>query len=75
MYGPSLMGDSAFFPTGVLGDALVATDYAPFFADHAPITQKVIADHQLASASINAVSIVHTMLKLSSLTVCFRVVV
>jgi len=56
LYGPSLMGDAAFFPTGVLGNALMAADYAPFFADHAPITQKVIADHQIASASINAVS-------------------
>ena len=56
LYGPSLMGDSAFFPTGVLGNAMVQADYAPFFADHAPVTQMVIADHQVASASINAVS-------------------
>ena len=54
------MGDAAFFPTGPLGDALVKADYAPFFADHAPVTQMVIADHQVASASINAVSNIYS---------------
>jgi len=69
------MGDAASFPTGVLGNAMVAADYAPFFADHAPITQMVIADHQIASASINAVSSMYFDPDVASLMKYHRVVV
>ena len=54
---------------------MVAADYAPFFADHAPITQMVIADHQIASASINAVSSMYLDPDVASLMKYHRVVV
>ncbi|KAH8600906.1 lipoxygenase [Bisporella sp. PMI_857] len=54
LYGPSLMGDAAFFPTGSLGTTTVNRDFALFYADHAPSTQRAILDHRTASAAINA---------------------
>lgn len=50
------MGDAAFFPTGILGDALAEADFATFYAERGPHTAVVIQEHQIASESVTAVS-------------------
>jgi len=40
-YGPPLLGNTSFFPTGVLGDAMVQTDKQLWFRDVQYITEKV----------------------------------
>ena len=40
-YGPPLLGNTSFFPTGVLGDAMVQADKQLWFRDVQYITQKV----------------------------------
>ena len=40
-YGPPLLGNTSFFPTGVLGDAMVQADKQLWFRDVQYITEKV----------------------------------
>lgn len=60
LYGPSLMGNTSYFPTGSLGDAMVQRDVAQWDLDYSNMgklaTDDVGAAYQ-AIAAVSAVSI------------------
>ena len=56
IYGPSLIGDAAFFPNGTLGNARTQYDMALWGTDRAEIDNRVAADAALIQAAIVAVS-------------------
>jgi hypothetical protein len=56
IYGPSIAGNTSFWPTGPLGDATVQTQFAALVADGAPQRAAVQADSATAVQAVIAVS-------------------
>ncbi len=59
LYGPSVMGNSSFFPTGTLGDAMVQRDSNPnsqFHKELGYVYQAATADLKAAASAITAAS-------------------
>lgn len=54
-YGPSLLGNSSFFPTGLLGGARVAADVAVFTKDAAYITLSIEKEKPPVEQAVTAV--------------------
>ncbi|PWY93119.1 putative arachidonate 5-lipoxygenase [Aspergillus sclerotioniger CBS 115572] len=52
LYGPPLLGNTSFFPTGVLGDAMVARDRAQWFRDVEYVTNNVYPESDQAAAAL-----------------------
>ncbi|KAE8349446.1 putative arachidonate 5-lipoxygenase [Aspergillus coremiiformis] len=52
LYGTPLLGNTSFFPTGVLGDAMVARDRAAWFQDVAYVTNKVYPELDKAGKAL-----------------------
>ncbi|OJJ96370.1 hypothetical protein ASPACDRAFT_34675 [Aspergillus aculeatus ATCC 16872] len=52
LYGPPLLGNTSFFPTGVLGDAMVARDRAQWFKDVEYVTDNVYSELQKAAGTL-----------------------
>jgi len=51
-YGPPLLGNTSFFPTGVLGDAMVARDKELWFRDVAYVTESVYREWPAAAQAL-----------------------
>ena len=61
LYGPSLMGNSSFFPTGTLGDAMVQRDSNPtsqFHQELGYVYQAATADLKAVTSAITAASFI-----------------
>jgi len=56
LYGPSILGNASFFPTGALGTARMQADMALFSAESAYIGPKAQADLAAVQAAVIAVS-------------------
>ena len=56
LYGPSLIGNSSFFPTGVLGNQLVQSEVALWTRDAAPVRAAIQAEATPVLGSVGAVS-------------------
>ncbi|KAK0103807.1 hypothetical protein ONS95_005806 [Cadophora gregata] len=54
LYGPSLLGNASFFPTGSLGTARMQTDMALFAAESAYISPKAQADLAAVQSAVLA---------------------
>ncbi|KAK1141898.1 hypothetical protein N8T08_008411 [Aspergillus melleus] len=52
LYGPPLLGNTSSFPTGILGDAMVARDRALWFKDVEYVTQNVYPELEKAAAAL-----------------------
>lgn len=52
LYGPPLLGNTSFFPTGVLGDAMVARDKAAWFRDVEYVTNNVYPEWDKAATAL-----------------------
>lgn len=57
LYGPSLIGDASFFPTGNLADVMIQTAIAQFEQDETVLTYEINSDLALAEAAVFAVSL------------------
>ncbi len=55
LYGPSLLGDASFFPTGALGGSRITSDIVQFRVDSAYITAASDTDLALVQQAIAAV--------------------
>ena len=58
LYGPSLLGNSSFFPSGVLGGAMVQQHQDQWYNDAAWLTQTVNGEAAAAMASIQKVTLI-----------------
>ena len=56
-YGPPLLGNTSFFPTGILGEARVRNDKQLWFRDVQYITEKVNKELPLAGQALATVSL------------------
>lgn len=56
LYGPSLLGNTSAFPTGILGDAMVARDRARWFKDVEYVTENVYPELEKAATALFRVS-------------------
>lgn len=56
LYGPSVIGTSSFFPTGTLGDQLVAKDIALWQKDAGYVQAQIKNEAPLAAAAVANVS-------------------
>ncbi|KAI3130413.1 hypothetical protein CBS147326_5911 [Penicillium roqueforti] len=52
IYGPPLLGNTSFFPTGVLGEAMVARDRVAWFKDVEYVTNNVYLELDKAAAAL-----------------------
>ncbi|GMG25072.1 unnamed protein product [Aspergillus oryzae] len=52
LYGSPLLGNTSFFPTGALGDAMVARDRAQWFRDVGYVTSNVYHELDQAAAAL-----------------------
>jgi hypothetical protein len=52
LYGPPLLGNTSLFPTGVLGDAVVARDRAEWFRDVEYVTNNVYPELDKAATAL-----------------------
>lgn len=52
LYGPPLLGNTSLFPTGVLGDAMVARDKAAWFRDVEYVTNNVYPEWDKAATAL-----------------------
>ncbi|KAF7165183.1 hypothetical protein CNMCM5623_009449 [Aspergillus felis] len=52
LYGPPLLGNTSFFPTGVLGDAMVARDKAAWFRDVEYVSNNVYPEWNKAATAL-----------------------
>jgi hypothetical protein len=55
LYGPSLLGNASFFPTGSLADVLIENDIALFEQDEGQLNALIASDFQLAEGAVIAV--------------------
>lgn len=55
-YGPSLLGNTSYFPTGAIGDAMAARDEAEWYRDAEYVTNNVYPDIKEAATAIAKVS-------------------
>ena len=56
LYGPSILGNTSFFPTGPLGDAMVQRDVAQLNADSAVVATAAEADAALVVQALQKVT-------------------
>lgn len=56
VYGPSLIGEAAFFPNGTLGNARTAADMELWGVDREEIDKRVGADVEAIQVAIGSVS-------------------
>jgi len=56
LYGKSLLGNSSYFPTGTLGDAMVQTQQRQWYAEADPLTQAVGFDSMMAFDALEKVA-------------------
>lgn len=56
LYGPPLLGNTSYFPTGVLGDARVLQDKELWFRDVQYLTDDVYEEIPLAAKALQMVS-------------------
>lgn len=56
LYGTSLMGNTSYFPSGLLGDEMVLKDIIQFDEDDTAISTAVVADTKNAIEAIEVVS-------------------
>lgn len=54
-YGPPLLGNTSYYPTGSLGDAMAARDAAEWYRDAEDITNDVYPDIKEAATAITKV--------------------
>jgi hypothetical protein len=52
LYGPPLLGNTSFFPTGVLGDTMVARDKAAWFRDVEYVSNNVYPEWNKAATAL-----------------------
>ncbi|ATZ47343.1 hypothetical protein BCIN_02g06330 [Botrytis cinerea B05.10] len=52
LYGPSLIGNSSYFPTGILGNAMVQQDQDQWYTDAYSLTSHVVEEMQLAADAL-----------------------
>jgi hypothetical protein len=52
LYGPSLLGNSSYFPTGPLGDAMVQHDQDQWFSDASWLVDTVTKEAASAAAAL-----------------------
>ena len=52
LYGPPLMGNTSFFPTGKLGDKLVQEEVKPFITEIEQIDALILEDQKSAQAKV-----------------------
>jgi hypothetical protein len=52
LYGPSPLGNTSFFPTGVLGEALVLSDVAIFGAEYEVFTTLIAMDVEVITDAL-----------------------
>jgi len=55
LYGASLLGNTSYFPTGLLGDAMVKSDVDLWYEDAAWVSENVERESQLAAAAVSKV--------------------
>lgn len=55
LYGPSVAGNTSFWPTGSLGNSTTKADFSALLADGQPQVAAVQAGQQAAAAAITAV--------------------
>lgn len=55
LYGASLLGNTSYFPTGLLGDAMVERDVDLWYEDAAWVSENVARESQLAAAAVGMV--------------------
>ena len=55
LYGASLLGNTSYFPTGVLGDPMVKEHVDLWYTDAAWVSQKVAEEYQIAAATVSNV--------------------
>lgn len=60
-YGPSLIGEAAFFPNGTLGNARSKADYDLWAVDRKEIDSRITKDVEAVQAAIKGVSFCHGM--------------
>lgn len=56
LYGPSLIGNSSYFPTGILGNAMVQQDQDQWYTDAYSLTSHVVEEMQLAADALRKVN-------------------
>lgn len=66
IYGPSLIGETSFFPSGTLGSAISLRDQSQWAKDAEPLVQTAFAEAEAALADIEAVCGLINRIKLSS---------
>ncbi|MCJ1388168.1 hypothetical protein MMC18_001013 [Xylographa bjoerkii] len=54
LYGASLLGNTSYFPTGVLGDPMVKQHVDLWYTDAAWISQKVAEEYQSAAITVSS---------------------
>ena len=57
LYGPSIAGNTSYWPTGTLGNATVNSQFASLVADGKPQVTAVQADSAAAAQAVTAVSL------------------
>ena len=62
VYGPSLIGEAAFFPNGTLGNARAKADYDLWAVDREDIDARIEQDVKAVQAAIMAVCNQHSAL-------------
>ncbi len=55
LYGASLLGNTSYFPTGMLGDAMVKRDVDLWYKDAAWVSENVARESQLCAAAVTIV--------------------
>lgn len=58
LYGPSLLGNSSYFPTGILGDAMVQQHQHDWYADSFWLVNTVNEEMPKAATALEAVSVI-----------------
>ena len=52
LYGTSLLGNTSFFPTGLLGDAMVKRDVDLWYEDAAWVSENVAKESHIAASAV-----------------------
>ena len=72
VYGPSLIGEAAFFPNGTMGNVRTKPDMDIWGVDREDIDARIRTDVNATEAAVIAVSIYRFRDAMSSLTRCVR---
>ena len=52
LYGPSRLGNTSYFPSGLLGDAMVKRDVDEWYEDAAWVSENVAKESQVAATAV-----------------------